>query len=221
MAKPKSRAVFVFGSCSENSQAPRQGRTSASITCCPTPPSPQARDKSHKQAAQGGGGVTAEVFKKSRDGALRAVVSEHGRDGLGLDWMISEVFSNLGDSVILFYFFLVYSLQKMKKKQCKKRAFASPVAGFQGEKKRENSGAALPGCLQTRSPTGLLPAPGLPAEALPWTWQRCAQMLPSFVLRFPVGPGTRAGGALHGKAAACEPPAKHLEAASGPRWRLP
>ena len=89
MAEPKSRAVFVFGSCSENSQAPRQGRTSASITCCPTPPSPQARDKSHKQAAQGGGGVTAEVFKKSGDGALRAVVSGHGRNGLGLDWMIS------------------------------------------------------------------------------------------------------------------------------------
>ena len=33
--------------------------------------------------------------------ALRAMVGGHGGDGLGLDMGISEVFSNLSDSVIL------------------------------------------------------------------------------------------------------------------------
>jgi len=33
--------------------------------------------------------------------ALRDVVSGHGEDGLGLDWMVLDVFSNLNDSMIL------------------------------------------------------------------------------------------------------------------------
>ena len=39
------------------------------------------------------------VFTKCEDVALRDVVSGHGGDGLGLDCMILEVFSNLNDSV--------------------------------------------------------------------------------------------------------------------------
>ena len=56
------------------------------------------------QAAQGGGGQSPslEGFKKCRDVALRDVVSGHGGDGLGLDWMFLVVFSNLDDSEILF-----------------------------------------------------------------------------------------------------------------------
>ena len=42
-----------------------------------------------------------EGLKNSGDVALRDVVSSHGGDGLGLDWMILEVFSNLNDSVSL------------------------------------------------------------------------------------------------------------------------
>ena len=38
-----------------------------------------------------------EVFKKRADVALRDVVSGHGGGGLVLDYMISEVFSNLND----------------------------------------------------------------------------------------------------------------------------
>ena len=41
-----------------------------------------------------------EVFKSCVDVALRDVGSGHGGGGLGLDWMILEVFSNLNDSVI-------------------------------------------------------------------------------------------------------------------------
>jgi len=33
--------------------------------------------------------------------ALRDVVSGHGGSGLGLDWMISEVFSNCSESMVL------------------------------------------------------------------------------------------------------------------------
>ena len=40
-------------------------------------------------------------FKKDGDAALRDVVSGPGGDGLRLDLMISEAFSNLNDSVIL------------------------------------------------------------------------------------------------------------------------
>lgn len=77
------------------------------------------------------------------------------------------------------------------------------------------------GCLQTRSPTGLVPAPGLPAEALPRPWQRRAEIPLGFVLRFLVGSGD--GKMLvevlcMSKHPACEPPAKqHLEAAAGLR----
>ena len=46
------------------------------------------------------GSPSLEVFKKNEDVALRDVVSGHGGGGLGLDWMILEVFSNLNDSVI-------------------------------------------------------------------------------------------------------------------------
>ena len=35
------------------------------------------------------------MFKKHRDVALRDVVSGHGGDGLGLDWVILAVFCNL------------------------------------------------------------------------------------------------------------------------------
>ena len=42
-----------------------------------------------------------EVFKKCGDMALRDMVSRHGGDGLGVDFIILEVFSNLNDSVIL------------------------------------------------------------------------------------------------------------------------
>ena len=46
--------------------------------------------------------LSLEVFKNCRDVALRDVVSGHGGDGLGLDWMFLVVFSNLDDSEILF-----------------------------------------------------------------------------------------------------------------------
>ena len=45
------------------------------------------------------GSPSLEVFKERGDVALRDVVSGHG--GAGLDWMISEAFSNLNDSTIL------------------------------------------------------------------------------------------------------------------------
>ena len=41
------------------------------------------------------------VFKNCRDVALGDVVNGHGEDGLGLDFVLSEVFSNLNDSMIL------------------------------------------------------------------------------------------------------------------------
>ena len=41
-----------------------------------------------------------EVFKSCVDVALRDVASGHGGDGLGLDCMVLEVFSNLNDSMI-------------------------------------------------------------------------------------------------------------------------
>ena len=44
-----------------------------------------------------------EVFKDHGDVALRDVVSGHGKDELGLGLVIIEVFSNLNNSVILFY----------------------------------------------------------------------------------------------------------------------
>ena len=45
--------------------------------------------------------LSLEVFKNHGDVALRDVVSGHGGDGLGLDWMILEVFSNVNDFIIL------------------------------------------------------------------------------------------------------------------------
>ena len=42
-----------------------------------------------------------EVFENHGDVALRDVVSGgHGGDGLGLDWVTFEVFSNLHDSMM-------------------------------------------------------------------------------------------------------------------------
>ena len=41
------------------------------------------------------GSPSMRMFKKHRDVALRDVVSGHGGDGLGLDWVILVVFCNL------------------------------------------------------------------------------------------------------------------------------
>ena len=46
------------------------------------------------------GSPSLQVFKERGDVALRDVVSGHG--GLGLDWMILEVFPSLDDSVTLY-----------------------------------------------------------------------------------------------------------------------
>ena len=43
--------------------------------------------------------MSLEVFKNCGDVALRDIVSGHGGDELRLDWVISEVFSNLNVSV--------------------------------------------------------------------------------------------------------------------------
>ena len=52
-------------------------------------------------AAQGGvGSPSLEVFKEGGDVALRDVGSGHSGGGLGLDLGISELFSNIYDSVI-------------------------------------------------------------------------------------------------------------------------
>ena len=52
-------------------------------------------------AAQGVvGSPSLEVFQNCGDVALRDVVSGHGGDGLGLNWMILVVFASLNDSVI-------------------------------------------------------------------------------------------------------------------------
>jgi len=45
------------------------------------------------------GSLSLEVFKECGDVALKDMVSEHGGDGLVLDWMILVVFLN--DSMIL------------------------------------------------------------------------------------------------------------------------
>jgi len=45
--------------------------------------------------------LSLEVLKSCADVALRDEVSGCGEGGLGLDWVISMVFSNLGGSVIL------------------------------------------------------------------------------------------------------------------------
>ena len=44
-----------------------------------------------------------EVFKKHVDAALKDMVSGQGGDGLGLDYIILLVFSNLNDSMILLF----------------------------------------------------------------------------------------------------------------------
>lgn len=54
----------------------------------------------HRLHREVGEPLTLEVFKKQRDMALRNTVSGYGRDGLGLDWMILVIFSNLNDSMI-------------------------------------------------------------------------------------------------------------------------
>lgn len=41
------------------------------------------------------------MFKNHEDVALRDMVSRHGGNGLGSDWMILVVFSYLDDSMIL------------------------------------------------------------------------------------------------------------------------
>jgi len=54
------------------------------------------------QTAQGAvGSPSLEGFKSREDVALRDVDSGHGGDGLGLDWVIPEVFSSLNDSTCL------------------------------------------------------------------------------------------------------------------------
>ena len=45
--------------------------------------------------------LSLEVFKNHGHVALREVVSGHGGGGLGMGLAISEVFSNLNDSMIL------------------------------------------------------------------------------------------------------------------------
>ena len=50
-------------------------------------------------AAQGGEGVTVHGGVQSGDVALRDVGSGHGEGGLGLDWVILVVFSNINDSM--------------------------------------------------------------------------------------------------------------------------
>ena len=45
--------------------------------------------------------LSLHVFKSLGDVALRDMISRHGGDGLGLDWMILVVFSNLNDALIL------------------------------------------------------------------------------------------------------------------------
>jgi len=45
------------------------------------------------------GSPSLEVFKNCGDVALRYVVSGHGGDELGLDWVSLEIFSNLHDSM--------------------------------------------------------------------------------------------------------------------------
>lgn len=59
--------------------------------------------------------------------------------------------------------------------------------------KRENLDGDLHGCLQTRQPAGLLPAPGLPAEVLPLAWQQHPEILLGFMPWFPVGSGSGEG----------------------------
>ena len=45
------------------------------------------------------GSPSLEVFKNCVDVALRNMVNGHGGNGLGLDLMILELFSNLNDSM--------------------------------------------------------------------------------------------------------------------------
>ena len=45
--------------------------------------------------------LSLEVLKNHGDVALRNMISGHGGDGLGLDLVILQLFSNLNDSVIL------------------------------------------------------------------------------------------------------------------------
>lgn len=47
-----------------------------------------------------------EVFRKRLDVSLRDMVSSHGDDGLGLDAVISELFSNVNGSVSLWFYFM-------------------------------------------------------------------------------------------------------------------
>ena len=45
------------------------------------------------------------VFRNCGDVALRDMVNEYGVDGLGMDLMLLEVFSNLNDSMIRLFSF--------------------------------------------------------------------------------------------------------------------
>lgn len=117
------------------------------------------------------------------------------------------------------FIFLVPSPQK----KGSARREHSPLKWLDSKRKKK-LGGDLHGCLQTRSPTGLVPAPGLPAEALPWPWQQRVEIPLGFVLRFLVGSGD---GKMPvevlcmRKHPACEPPAKqHLKAASRLHCRL-
>lgn len=46
-----------------------------------------------------------ELLKNHEDVALRDMVSRHGGNGLGSDWMILVVFSYLDDSMILWFYY--------------------------------------------------------------------------------------------------------------------
>ena len=56
----------------------------------------------HRLSREMVGSPSLEVFKNCGDVALRYVVSGHGGDELGLDWMTLKVSSDLNDSVVLF-----------------------------------------------------------------------------------------------------------------------
>lgn len=96
---------------------------------------------------------------------------------------------------------LLKKKERKKEKQTSARREHSPhkwldsrnKKGAGGGQKREKLVGDLHGCLQTRRPTGLLPAPGLPAEVLPLPWQQHPEILLGFVLRLPVGSGPRRG----------------------------
>ena len=55
----------------------------------------------HRLPREVGESPSLEVSEKCVDVALKDVVSGHGLGGLGLDWKVLVVFSNLNSSMIL------------------------------------------------------------------------------------------------------------------------